>query len=279
MPKREELPAVPAATEEELEYFRKAAKVDPTIFFPETWTEEEKKRGIEALAGGSKLKQGSLHAIPRKCIPDSCPSGFRYCPVLKAGLSPAGYRCPVESALIEQLFWGYVDELGIDPESIVELGLVRDLVDQDIQQIRKSELLANEGFIQENIVGMSQEGVPIFRKDLAPTVDYEDRILRRKKEIRTALLATRADRAKYDLAGNTEQFSAKQMTELLQSFRAASFMEETRKEQELAKMLRAKEFLSMTSEDIIDGEIEETASFDDDEESDEDGESKDPFVC
>jgi hypothetical protein len=253
---KEELPVL--ATKEELEYFRKASKADPTIFFPETWTEEEKKRGMEALAGGDKLKQGSLHAIPRKCCTNTCPNSERYCPVLKAGLSPEGYRCPVESALIEQLFWGYVDELGIDQGSIVELGLVRDLVDQDIQQIRKSELLADEGFIQENMVGMTQDGSPVFRRDLAPTVDYEDRILRRKKEIRTALLATRADRAKYDVSSGTDKLSAKQMTELLSAFQAASFMEQERQLRENERILRAQEFMSsQEEEDITDAEYEE----------------------
>jgi flagellar L-ring protein precursor FlgH len=39
----------------------------------------------------------------------------------------------------------------VNPNNLVEVSMVRDLVDQEVQYLRKTKLLAKEHFIQENI--------------------------------------------------------------------------------------------------------------------------------
>jgi len=44
-------------------------------------------------------------------------------------------------------------QLDVSPDNLVEVSMVRDLVDQEVQYIRKTKLLAKEHFIQENVIG------------------------------------------------------------------------------------------------------------------------------
>ena len=59
---------LPAPTDKE--YLERMAEADPTLFFPETWDEQDKQRGLEALGSGGRLKRGSINAIPKKCDPE-----------------------------------------------------------------------------------------------------------------------------------------------------------------------------------------------------------------
>jgi hypothetical protein len=74
--------------------------------------------------------------------------------------------------------------------------MVRDLVDQEVQYLRKSKLLAKEHFVQENIIGVDRDGNPIFKKELHLAVELEDKLHKRRKDLRNQLLATREAKAK-----------------------------------------------------------------------------------
>src|SRR5665213_560979 len=74
--------------------------------------------------------------------------------------------------------------------------MIRDIVDQEIQHQRTTWLLSMEDFIQENAIGISDKGEVIVRKELHLAVEMQDRIHKRKKDLRNQLLATREARAK-----------------------------------------------------------------------------------
>jgi hypothetical protein len=74
--------------------------------------------------------------------------------------------------------------------------MVRDLVDQEVQYLRKTKLLAKEHFIQENVIGIDQDGQPILKKELHLAVELEDKLHKRRKDLRNQLLATREAKAK-----------------------------------------------------------------------------------
>jgi hypothetical protein len=74
--------------------------------------------------------------------------------------------------------------------------MVRDLVDQEVQYMRKTKLLAKEHFIQENVIGVDQDGQPILKKELHLAVELEDKLHKRRKDLRNQLLATREAKAK-----------------------------------------------------------------------------------
>ena len=74
--------------------------------------------------------------------------------------------------------------------------MVRDLVDQEVQYMRKTKLLAKEHFIQENVIGIDQDGQPILKKELHLAVELEDKLHKRRKDLRNQLLATREAKAR-----------------------------------------------------------------------------------
>jgi hypothetical protein len=91
--------------------------------------------------------------------------------------------------------------------------MVRDLVDQEVQYIRKTKLLAKEHFIQENIIGIdSNTGEPIMKKELHLAVELEDKLHKRRKDLRNQLLATREAKAKI---GQTQLDTAQTISDIL----------------------------------------------------------------
>ena len=103
-------------------------------------------------------------------------------------------------------------QLDVHPDNLVEVSMIRDLVDQEVQYIRKTKLLAKEHFIQENIVGIDNNGQPILKKELHLAVELEDRLHKRRKDLRNQLLATREAKAK---VGQTQLDSAQAISDII----------------------------------------------------------------
>lgn len=186
----------------------------PDIMYSDIWDESQQAVAAELLRP-TRVKMGMLSSIPMNCRASECafaPS----CPLLKEGLAPLNKPCPIEMSFVKQFFEDYVDELNVDVSRMVEVSLVRDLVDQEIQQIRKTWILRQEHFIQENVAGVDSDGNVITKKELHQAVDYEDRILKRKEKLRNALLATREAKAK---SGQVQVDSAQAIASLMHDVR------------------------------------------------------------
>lgn len=166
----------------------------PDLFFPEVWSDAQKAVAAE-IVKPQKVKTGMLSAIPMSCTGSKC-AYAEVCPLLEKNLAPQGKPCPIELSMVKVFFDSYVEELDVDVTKMVEVSMVRDLVDQEIQQNRSTWLLSLQHFIQDNVIGVDQEGRPIYKKELHFAVDYQDRIFKRKEKLRAALLATREARAK-----------------------------------------------------------------------------------
>ena len=193
---------------EELESMR------PDLVYAHGWSESEKAEAVDMLRP-NKVKAGMLQAIPQRCKAEDCdfaPS----CPLLKRGLAPEGAACPIEAASVLQLFSDYVEELDVDTDRMVEVSLVRDLVDQEIQQMRKTWMLSQESFIQENVIGIDEAGNVVTKKELHQAIDYEERLLKRKEKLRNALVATREAKVK---AGQGKPDSATVVANILEEVR------------------------------------------------------------
>ena len=131
---------------------------------------------------------------------------------LKENLAPAGKPCPIEMSIVSQFTSDYMHQLEVNPENLVEVSMVRDLVDQEVQYIRKTKLLAKEHFIQENVIGVDQDGQPIMKKELHLAVELEDKLHKRRKDLRNQLLATREAKAKM---GQTQLDTAQAISDIL----------------------------------------------------------------
>lgn len=194
------------------EFFRQFEKMRPDLAHPE-WTSEQKKEAAQFLSPNS-FKVGMMKVIPVNCLGMDCMYATMAPAIHDDG--PTGLPCPVETAYVMQMFNAYAEELQIDVERFVEVSIVRNIVDQEIQLIRKSIRLGQEDFIQENVVGVDQDGNIVTKKELNQTVDYEDRILRRLKDARSQLLATRQDKVK---AGQAAADGAQAVASLLEKIR------------------------------------------------------------
>ena len=167
---------------------------NPDLFALDSWTDEQRAEVAEILSP-SKMRTAMFASIPLRCHGPECPY-HEVCPLYAVNLHPLNRSCPIEAATISQFMQNYVEELGVDPENLVEISMVRDLVDQEIQYLRKTKILAKEHFIQENVVGVDSEGKVIMKKELHMAVELEDRLHKRRKDLRNQLLATREARAK-----------------------------------------------------------------------------------
>ncbi len=180
--------------DEKTAFMLEMEKLRPDLMYPEIYKESNVKV-VEELRP-NKIKVGMLSAIPMQCRGNNCPVA-KTCPLLMQNLAPVGSLCPIEMSMVQQFFQAYVEELGVDTDRLVEVSMVRSIVDQEIQYFRKTKLLSLEHFIQDNVVGIdSKDGTPIMRPELHMAVELEDRIHRRMERLRNQLLATRESRAK-----------------------------------------------------------------------------------
>ena len=69
-----------------------------------------------------------------------------------------------------------------------------------------------EHFIQENVIGVDQDGQPIMKKELHLAVELEDKLHKRRKDLRNQLLATREAKAKM---GQTQLDTAQAISDIL----------------------------------------------------------------
>lgn len=188
-----ELDKVENKAVEKAEFMKQFEDLRPDLFFPEAWTNEQKQEALSDVSP-SKTRTNMYASIPMNCRGRACVYA-QSCPLLAKNLAPEGKPCPIEMAMVAQFSEGLHHELNVDPNSYVEVSMIRDLVDQEVQTLRSSKLLAQEDMIQENVVGLDDQGRPVIQKDLHKAVELQDRILKRKKEIRNQLMATREKKA------------------------------------------------------------------------------------
>lgn len=182
----------------------------PDLFFPETWTDEDKEKAID-LVRPQKTRNSMFSSIPMNCEAEKCLFAST-CPLLKENLAPRNNPCPIEMSMVSQFTAEYMSQLDVNPNNLVEVSMVRDLVDQEIQYMRKTKLLAKEHFIQENVIGVDQDGQPILKKELHLAVELEDKLHKRRKDLRNQLLATREARAK---VGQIQLDTAQAISEII----------------------------------------------------------------
>lgn len=192
------------------DFLRDFESLRPDLFLPETYSDEDKQRVAE-MVRPQRTKTSMFSSIPMTCEAHKCVFADT-CPLLKESLAPKGNPCPIEMSIVSQFTSDYMDQLDVNPENLVEVSMIRDLVDQEVQYIRKTKLLAKEHFIQENVIGVDQDGQPILKKELHLAVELEDKLHKRRKDLRNQLLATREARAKI---GQTQLDTAQTISDIL----------------------------------------------------------------
>lgn len=152
----------------------------------------------------------------------------------------ATHNCPIELRLIRDLSQALGESLAIDYDDFTEISQLRVIVNQEIQLMRAANYIAEEGFIMENVVGMSDDGEAVLKKEMSLAVELEDKIHKRLKDYRAQLLATRIDRAKVNQG---EVDSAKAVAKILKEVAVLNAEKERKLNLEIGSVLE---------EDIID---------------------------
>src|SRR5210317_1327571 len=191
-------------------FMKEFESLRPDLFFPDSWDSDDKDRAAELLRP-QKTRTSMFSSIPMNCEAEKCVFAST-CPLLKENLAPRGNPCPLEMSIVAQFTAEYMEQLDVHPDNLVEVSMVRDLVDQEVQYMRKTKLLAKEHFIQENVIGVDQDGQPILKKELHLAVDLEDRLHKRRKDLRNQLVATREAKAKM---GQSQIDSAQAISEII----------------------------------------------------------------
>jgi hypothetical protein len=179
---------------DKMSFMKEFESIRPDLFFPEHWTNDQIDQAVEIIKP-QKTRSTMFSSIPMNCEAERCLFAST-CPLLKEALAPRGKPCPIEMSIVSQFTAEYLEQLEVNPNNLVEVSMVRDLVDQEVQYLRKTKLLAKEHFVQENIIGVDSDGNPIMKKELHLAVELEDKLHKRRKDLRNQLLATREAKAK-----------------------------------------------------------------------------------
>jgi len=175
----------------------------------DAWQLSGKGREAMALAGHLvNLKHGLYASIPIRCKANNCPYAD-ICPIMKAGKAPFGEICPIEAATIEELIKRYMAEFKVEEEDMVDITMIRNLVDIDISLLRCNKKLALDAeIVQDIVVGLSEEGQPILQPQINKAYELQDRLLNRRQKILSLLQGTRKDKAQAGQMSNFDPSSA-----------------------------------------------------------------------
>lgn len=240
---------------DKVKFLEEFESLRPDLFFPEEWSSDQKEQAVE-LIRPQKTRSSMFSSIPMNCEASKCIFAST-CPLLKQNLAPKGNPCPIEMSIVAQFTSEYMEQLDVHPDNLVEVSMVRDLVDQEVQYIRKTKLLAKEHFVQENIIGVDKDGNPILKKELHVAVELEDRLHKRRKDLRNQLLATREAKAK---VGQTQLDTAQAISDIIHKVQNL----EIEREKLIKKKLGTYEQddYIQSNDDYIDVEVEENVKDD-----------------
>ena len=160
----------------------------------------------EKLAKISKMFSSDIANISTsimlmKCNTTTCPYRLS-CVLLKEGLAPEGYTCPIEKKISNELEISLIAALQIDTQDTVEMELLYDIIDTKLLDMRTSGMLANDSLIQ-TITKESRNG-DIISKDVAPEFTIKMDLKNLKSKLLNEFMATRLSKKRYGInTGNT----------------------------------------------------------------------------
>lgn len=163
---------------------------------PPTWGISERGlRAIKTAVAMSNTKHGLFASIPIVCKSAQCPYADS-CYLLTMNLDTPGERCPQEIAAIMERFEAYTNQLDISVDNMVDLNLIKNLVDIEIQIVRADNKVAMNGdFIENVIAAISPQGDAYYKPELSKAAEFKLKLLAEHSKILSLLHATRKDKA------------------------------------------------------------------------------------
>lgn len=183
---------------EELMEMQKQSQINSltSVEMPKAWKLSDRGReAIQLAVGMAQTKHGLYASIPMLCKGEECPYAA-VCPLVEMGKAPVGERCSLEIAMILKKYEEYSQEFGIDENNVVDMGLVKDLIDYDIQLFRAENKIAVQGdFVEDVVVTVTEGGEAITAPQLSKATEYKDKIMTKRFKILELMNSTRKDKA------------------------------------------------------------------------------------
>lgn len=163
---------------------------------PKGWDmNDEKKQTVEEELQNSHTKHGMYASIPMVCRAEACPFA-EVCWVQQEGKTQRGTRCDLEVSMIVKNLDEYTEALDVDEKDKVDMGLIRELIDLDVQMHRAEMKLAIDGdFMPDTVIGMNDKGDEISQPMLHKATDYKEKVSKKRHSILQLLHSTRKDKA------------------------------------------------------------------------------------
>ena len=197
------------------------ATLDEDVANAITLTELEVKRLVKYA---TKIRYGDELALPMLCTNSACIASAQ-CPLVKMGKSPVGHQCPFERYAMTNWRADYARSLNVNEEDKVERGLLMDLVEADILNFRANMVLADEGFIMDNPIGIDQTtGLPVMRHEEHIALSLKKRAQDRKDKVLKMFVATRDSKIKS--IASLQHDPSKYMAELRAKAKAAKELQD-----------------------------------------------------
>lgn len=147
-------------------------------------------------------KHGMFASVPIICRGASC--AYKDTCMVKASERKIGQRCPMEIAAIMSRFTQYCQHFDIDisigtiePENLVDVTLIKDLVTIEVTMMRAENKIALNGdFMATTLLDIDKKCNPYFGKIVSPEEEHLIALQEKKQKILNQLNATRKDKSK-----------------------------------------------------------------------------------
>ena len=183
----------------------------PGADLPAEWKVSEK--GMEAIrvaVAMAQTKHGLLASVPIVCKGDKCPYADT-CILIPRDLVVPGERCPLEIAAIVDRFQSYMEHLNIEPSNIVDMNLLKNLIDLEVQIVRTDKKIASSGDMIERVfAAVDAEGEAHYKPEISKATELKLKLIAEHGKILNLLHATRKDKAgdKLTLAMDPSSYAA-----------------------------------------------------------------------
>lgn len=143
-------------------------------------------------------------SLPLKCGGrESCVYG-ESCYLSQMGISEddlIGQVCPIEVELILNYFNNYVQEFDIEdldnPKNTTVIGLIKDLIDTELQIERANKRIMIDGdYLEDRVIAVTDSGQKITNKEVNQHILFKSRMQEQKNKILDLLHATPKNKAK-----------------------------------------------------------------------------------
>lgn len=139
------------------------------------------------------------NAIVMTCNDRTCP--YRdVCILVKNGMAPNGYACPVERKIVAELEADIIEALDIDRNNPIETELLWDLIDAKLLDMRASGALKGGSLVQ--LVQQQVAKVTQTKEEMSPTLLLKIELKKLKHSIIDSFVATRRAKKKYGMVSD-----------------------------------------------------------------------------